>query len=247
MKENKYDEDKFFDAYSRMHRSIHGLKAAGEWPALKRLFPDFMGKRVLDIGCGYGWHTAYAAEQGASHVLGIDISERMIEAARQKNNYPNIQYLLVAMEDLDFDIGSFDVVISSLALHYTHDFGGICRKVHKSLADGGSFIFSVEHPIFTAHGLQDWIYDEDGFICHWPVDRYFAQGRRDTVFLGEKVVKYHRTISDYVKGLREAGFALMEIVEPQPTEEVLKNEPDMLNELRRPMMLLMAGRKGETT
>jgi len=218
MKENVYDNSKFFDAYGRMYRSIHGLDGAGEWHELRKLFPDFKGKRVLDIGCGYGWHCTYAAEQGASYVLGIDISERMLEIAGEKNKSPNVEYQKMAMEDIDFTEDSFDIVISSLALHYSPDFGDICRKVYKSLSGGGSFVFSVEHPIFTAHGLQAWIYDVNGEIYHWPVDRYFEQGRRDTTFLGEKVAKYHRTITGYVKGLTQAGFVLMDIVEPVPVD-----------------------------
>lgn len=64
MKENKYDEEIFFEKYSRMDRSRQGLQAAGEWSELQKLLPDFTGKRVLDLGCGYGWHCRYAAEQG---------------------------------------------------------------------------------------------------------------------------------------------------------------------------------------
>ena len=243
MKENKYDDDQFFKAYGSMSRSVHGLGAAGEWPVLKALLPDFNGKRVLDIGCGYGWHCNYAVEQGAFYALGVDISEKMLAIAREKSTSPNIEYLQVAMEDMDFDANSFDIVISSLALHYTLDFERVCRCVYKALTSGGSFVFSVEHPIFTAQGLQDWVYDSGGNISHWPVDQYFVQGRRDTVFLGENVVKYHRTLTAYVQALVGAGFSLMNIIEPAPNDEVLANEPDMRDELRRPMMLLFAVRK----
>ena len=244
MKENKYDDGNFFDVYSRMHRSIYGLGAAGEWHELKKLLPDFRGKRVLDIGCGYGWHCAYAVEQGAKYVLGTDISEKMLETAREKNHSPNIEYKQMAMEDIDFMEGSFDIVMSSLTLHYTPDYEDVCRRVYKSLTDGGSFVFSAEHPIFTAHGSQDWVYGEDGNISHWPVDRYFDEGKRDTMFLGENVVKYHRTIAGYVKGLMEVGFVLSKLVEPKPAEEMLENDFKMRNELRRPMMVLIVGRKG---
>ena len=48
--------------YSQMDRSKQGLCGAGEWQTLKSLLPDFKGKTVLDIGCGYGWHFVYAAE-----------------------------------------------------------------------------------------------------------------------------------------------------------------------------------------
>ena len=49
MKENKYDDPAFFDAYSRFPRSVEGLSAAGEWHALQKLLPDFRGKRVLAL------------------------------------------------------------------------------------------------------------------------------------------------------------------------------------------------------
>ena len=142
MKENKYDDGQFFDAYSRFARSVHGLSAAGEWHELKKLFPDFNNKRVLDIGCGYGWHCNYAAEQGAAYVLGTDISEKMLAVAKEKNASPIIEYKKMAMEDMDFEEGSFDVAISSLAMHYTPDFSLICHKLYKSLSDGGCFVFS---------------------------------------------------------------------------------------------------------
>lgn len=54
MKENHYDNETFFEAYSRFPRSVEGLRAAGEWHELKKLLPDFTDKRVLDLGCGFG-------------------------------------------------------------------------------------------------------------------------------------------------------------------------------------------------
>jgi len=243
MKENKYDDAAFFAEYSMMLRSVKGLSAAFEWPFLKTLMPDFRGKRVLDIGCGFGWHCNYAAEKGAAHVIGLDISEKMLEVSREKTTSPNVEYRKMPMEDIDFDDGAFDVVISSLALHYTPDFLGICEKVYKSLSDKGHFVFSVEHPIFTAHGLQKWAYDENGNVLHWPLDRYFEAGRRDTVFLGEKVVKYHRSLTEYVRGLMDTGFSLTGFVESAPSQEQLASNPDMKEELRRPMFLLLAGQK----
>ena len=73
-KENKYDDDIFFQKYSQMSRSQQGLAGAGEWETLRTLLPDFKDKRVLDLGCGYGWHCIYAMEHGASSVVGVDIS-----------------------------------------------------------------------------------------------------------------------------------------------------------------------------
>ena len=101
----------------RKRGDIEGLDAAGEWPAFKSLLPDMSGKSVLDLGCGFGWHCLYAREHGANRVLGIDLSEKMLQRTRAKTKDSRIEYRRSAIEDLEFDAGQFDFVISSLALH----------------------------------------------------------------------------------------------------------------------------------
>lgn len=206
MKENKYDCESFFQKYAQMLRSQKGLQGAGEWSELQKLLPDFHGKSVLDLGCGYGWHCKYAAEQGAATVLGTDISEKMLQKAVQINSAPQIKYQCIAMEDLVFPGETFDVVLSSLAFHYIKDFEPLVQNIAGWLKPGGNFVFSVEHPVFTAEGSQDWYYDQDGKILHFPVDNYYYEGRREAVFLGEKVIKYHRTLTTYLNTLLQNGF-----------------------------------------
>lgn len=242
MKENRYDDEQFFKKYSEMPRSREGLSGAGEWYALRQILPDFQGKRVLDLGCGYGWHCKYAADHGAVSVLGTDISHRMLEMAQQKNSDPRITYQCAAMEDLDFPAESFDCVISSLAFHYVKDFPGLAFRIGRWLKPGGDLVFSVEHPVFTAYGSQDWYYDADGNILHFPVDNYYYEGKRGAIFLGEHVVKYHRTLTTYLETLLQNGFILRHVVEPQPPENMM-DLPGMKDEMRRPMMLLAAARK----
>ena len=239
MKENKYDDPSFFEKYAQMPRSKNGLNSAGEWRELEKLLPDFRGKRVLDLGCGYGWHCIYAAEHGAESVTGIDLSEKMLSVAREKTAYPNVIYRRMAMEDADFPPHSFDAVISSLAFHYIADFESLCKNVSRWLNHSGSFVFSVEHPVFTAEGRQEWVDDEAGNHLFWPVDNYFLEGRRESAFLGERVIKYHRTVTGYVSALVQSGFALNNLVEPKPPDALLC-APGMPDELRRPMMLLFS-------
>ena len=97
----------------------------------------------------------YAAEQGASSVLGIDLSERMLSVAWEKSKFPPVQYQWCAIEDIVFSPESFDIVLSSLALHYVESFEKVAQKVASYLVCGGDFVFSVEHPVFTAYGSQD--------------------------------------------------------------------------------------------
>lgn len=243
MKENKYDDPVFFEKYAQMDRSRLGLQGAGEWKTLEPMLPDFAGRDVLDLGCGYGWHCAYAAEHGARSVLGLDISGKMLEVARGHHAASVIEYRRMAMEDADFADGSFDVVLSSLAFHYVADFGALVRKIVRWLRPGGDFVFSCEHPVFTAEGSQDWYRDEQGNILHFPVDNYYIEGRRQAVFLGERVTKYHRTLTSYVGALLSGGFTLTGLAEPQPPQEMIGTVPGMADELRRPMMLILSAKK----
>ncbi|WP_109700452.1 class I SAM-dependent methyltransferase [Chitinophaga deserti] len=243
MQQNKYDDPEFFLQYSRMPRSTQGLNAAGEWSVLRKMLPPLEGKTVLDLGCGFGWHCRYAREQGAAQVTGIDISEKMLEQARQATSDEAITYRRLAIEDIDYPAGSFDVVLSSLALHYVAPYADVCRKVFSCLQPGGSFVLSTEHPIFTALPQQDWYTDAAGKRLHWPVDRYQDQGLRHTTFLGHTVAKYHRTLEALLNGLLEAGFQLQSVAEPQPTAEILAAYPEMQDETRRPIFLLVAALK----
>lgn len=243
MKQNKYDDPAFFAKYSQMARSTGGLDAAGEWPAFRALLPNLRGKRVLDLGCGFGWHCRYAREQQARSVVGVDLSEKMLERARADTSDPAIEYRRIAIEDVDFPAESFDVILSSLALHYVERFDRVCLQAQRSLTPGGSFIFSVEHPIFTTLAAQDWYYDAHGARLHWPVDHYQEEGRRQARFLEDEVVKYHRTIATYVNTLLDANFTLRRLAEPQPTPELIAKHPDWADETRRPMFLLIAADK----
>ena len=115
---NEYDNEKFFKQYANMARSQNGLSAAGEWHQLKPLFPQLQGKKVLDLGCGYGWHCKFAIEQGAEQALGIDLSQKMIAEAQRRNADKRIQYRVCGIEEYDYPKNTWDCVISNLALHY---------------------------------------------------------------------------------------------------------------------------------
>ncbi|HWL25375.1 MULTISPECIES: class I SAM-dependent methyltransferase [Bacillales] len=243
MKQNKYDDAVFFSEYEKMPRSVKGLEGAGEWPVLKSLFPELKNKSVLDLGCGFGWHCRYAREHQASSVIGVDISEKMLETAREKTDDPLITYIKMPIEDINFSDAQFDVVISSLAFHYIKSFDTICEKVYQYLKPGGSFIFSVEHPIFTSRDEQDWYYDDQGNRLHWPVDNYQSEEVRNTTFLTENVIKYHRTISTYINDLIHIGFKIKAVKEPMATEEMVRNDPGMKDENRRPMFLIISVEK----
>lgn len=235
---SEYDKEGFFEEYGKMLRSRNGLASAGEWHQLKPLFPPLQGKRVLDLGCGYGWHCKFAAEQGAAQVVGIDLSCKMIEEAKKRSSERQIEYRVCGIEEYEYPEQAWDCVISNLALHYIENIEAIFQKVHRSLKPGGIFLFNIEHPVFTAGVGQDWIYTEEGTPRHWPVDRYFIPGERHTKFLGWDVTKQHHTLTQILMGLLNNGFELEAVEEAVPPPEMM-DIPGIEDELRRPMMLLV--------
>ena len=85
---------------------------------MRALLPDLAGRRIVDLGCGFGWFSRFAVEQGATSVLGLDISENMIDRARSETATAAITYAIADLEHLQLDEGAFDFAYSSLAFHY---------------------------------------------------------------------------------------------------------------------------------
>src|SRR5262245_57412633 len=89
-----------------------------EWPALRALLPDMKGKRVVDLGCGYGWFCRWARNAGAREILGIDVSEKMLARARSEPEQTGILYQRDDLETLRLPEAAFDLAYSSLVIHY---------------------------------------------------------------------------------------------------------------------------------
>src|SRR5260221_6062158 len=243
MTQNIYDDEGFFAGYSRLPRSVEGLDAATEWPALRALLPDLRGRAVLDLGCGFGWFCRWAREQGAACVLGIDISEKMLTRARDATEDTAITYARADMEQLELPLASFDLVYSSLALHYVDDLETLMAKVYRSLVPGGSLVVSVEHPIFTAPAPPGWSVDAAGRKT-WPVDGYLDEGPRSTDWLAKGVIKQHRTLATYINMLLRLGFTLSHVEECGPTADQIAARPNLADERERPPFLLVAAKTG---
>ena len=242
MTQNIYDDEEFFAGYSRLRRSVEGLDGAPEWPALRALLPNLSGLKVLDLGCGFGWFCRWARQQGAAYVLGIDVSEKMLARARGEADDPAITYRNADMEKLDLPANSFNLVYSSLALHYVGNLNGLMLQVDRSLVRGGRLVFSVEHPIFTAPSDPNWSPNAAGRNI-WPVDGYLDEGPRSTNWLAQGVIKQHRTLATYINMLVGLGFSILYIEEWGPTEEQIAAQPNWADEQQRPPFLLVAARR----
>lgn len=164
MKENKYDDNIFFRKYSQMSRSQKGLAGAGEWETLKKMLPDFKGKRVLDLGCGYGWHCIYAMENGASSVVGVDISHKMLDLAKSKRQLTNTVYLNMNAEQLNFN-EKFDFIVSRTTFHHLDDIASVIQQMKELLNEEGRIVIldnvsEVETPptyVYKLGAIQEFL------------------------------------------------------------------------------------------
>ncbi|MDB5540014.1 MAG: SAM-dependent methyltransferase [Devosia sp.] len=239
MAQNIYDDPAFFEGYSQFTRSREGLAGASEWPSLKAMLPPLNGARVLDLGCGFGAFCRYAVEQGAADVLGIDISEKMLDDARGRGPGLPIRYERADLEAYEPPPGAFDLVFSSLAVHYLADFEAFVARVTRALKPGGRFVFSMEHPVFAARANPEFVKDADGHMVG-AVDDYLREGKRLTNWIADGVVKYHRLISTTINTLQWSGLRLDQIEEWRATDADVAAHPEWAEQRYQPMFLLMA-------
>jgi SAM-dependent methyltransferase len=239
-----YDDPEFFAAYDDM-RALEGtLNEIVETPALVSLMPKLQGIMAADLGCGMGAMCHWLIAQGAASVVGFDSSEKMLARAKQESpTIENLRFEHAELDRIDLAESSFHLIVSGLALHYAADFQKIARRVSLALRPGGSFIFSVEHPIITC-GERNWVLRDDGARAHWPVDHYLDEGSRKVSWLGfVDVPRYHRTVSSYVNALLDAGLLLKRLNEPGPSRDDMTNWPRLKDQRRRPPFLVIRADK----
>jgi SAM-dependent methyltransferase len=242
MTQNIYDDQTFFEGYAQLNRSVNGLEGAPEWPALKAMLPDVQSANVIDLGCGYGWFCRHIREQGAAQVLGLDVSEKMLNKARSMTADAGIEYRREDLEQLRLPAETYSLAYSSLTLHYIQALPELLTTVFQSLVPGGHFVFSAEHPIFTTPSQPGWIIGKNGEKT-WPVDGYQREGKRITHWFAEGVIKQHRKLATYINLLIEAGFMITHLDEWGPSAEQLMSIPALSEEAERPMMFLLSAQK----
>lgn len=248
MKQNIYDIKIFSEAYDKMRYENRGKNANDlvEIPNFRKLIPDLNNKKVLDLGCGYGENDIYCRKLGAKAVLGIDISEHMLKIAMNNNKDKGISYKLMAMEDIGKLEEKFDVVISSLAIHYVKNYDKLIKDIYDLLNEDGILIFSIDHPLRIANKFEPWMekkYTEINGKWFLLVSDYNREGIREKEWNGVMVKKYHRNFSSLINGLVNSGFKIDEILEPIPDEEAIKIIPKYINQYDRPYFLFIRAKK----
>jgi SAM-dependent methyltransferase len=179
-----------------------------EQPAMLDLLPAVEGKRVLDAGCGPGTYTETLLDRGAD-VVGVDASEELLSIARDRVGDRAEFRQLDLRDGLDqFDTNAFDLVCSSLVLHYIADWKSLFEDFRRVIRPGGHLCFSVGNPVHSVDLFEDFDYHEvTERIAHWTVD-------------GEDLSfpTYPRSFEAQTHPLLENDFVIEKIVEPEPLD-----------------------------
>jgi 2-polyprenyl-3-methyl-5-hydroxy-6-metoxy-1,4-benzoquinol methylase len=168
----------------------------------------------------------------------------MLGVARAERSHPRVTYVRESIEQATFAAYRFDLVVSSMAIHYVADYRGLVQRIARWLSPAGLLVYSTEHPVYLTRASTDgWVRDAAGQPLHWAVDAYADEGLREEHWFKDGVQKYHRTVASLLNGLIDAGLSLERVLEPVPSEEQLARRPDWAHEGRRPFCLLVRARK----
>ncbi len=241
---HKTDQDVARSWDQNADQSAHDVRAGYDiyrdlftFPAFLQFLPGINGLNIVDFGCGEGTNTRALARMGA-RMTGLDVSGRMIEHARRAEEQEplGIAYQLGSCsQPSGLPDGTYDAVISTMALMDLPDINGAMREAHRLLRPGGFLCFSVLHPCFITPGLH-WKKDAGGQTTGLCVSRYFDSSHFTEHWrFGDRppeedvepfaVPRFPRTISHYINAVISAGFHLSQIGEPQPTATACETTP----------------------
>ncbi|MEV0440880.1 class I SAM-dependent methyltransferase [Streptomyces spectabilis] len=194
-------------------------------PAMLDLAGDVRGLRVLDLGCGGGHYAAAFLERGAAHVTGVEGSQSLLAAARERVGERAVLRRHDLEEPLDFLRDEvFDVVVMALVLHHVEARGQLLAEVRRVLRPGGTLLVSTTHP------TSDWTYFGGS---------YFADDRVELPFGDGFTLTYRRmTLEVFLGELLGAGFLVEKLVEPRAMEEARRVDPRRYDKTHRQPLFL---------
>jgi toxoflavin synthase len=133
------------------------------------LLGDVRGERVLDAACGHGLYARLLKQRGAARVVGVDLSEPLLEVARgiERRSPLGIEYRHADVRD-PLDLGVFDLVTAAWLLPFAEtpaQLGALCAGLHERLAPGGR-LAGITSSTDLAPDLRS--YDRYGLTAHAP-------------------------------------------------------------------------------
>ncbi len=241
--------DKITKDYINFRKSGESMNELIEIPAMKELVGNLKGLKVLDAGCGFGDYSFWAFEQGVKEVVGVDISDKMINAAKERSQKKgvNIEFIQSDLSDLGvFNDNYFDLIMSSIVISYFDDLNKYFKEFARVLKKKGRFVFSDVHPI----RLSGWIEKDRGkYILQ--IKNYLDARKVETSDLWknekgeyEVIRSYYYPLSDIIRALKNTGFLIEDINEPKPLKRMKSVLPKKYSRLCQiPLFILISAIK----
>lgn len=175
------------------------------------------GRTLLEVGCGAGQGARWAAAQGA-RVVALDLSVGQLRhlGVRLRASSPALRAAVCALQGdaahLPLAGGCIDAAFSAYgALPFTPHADRVLAEVRRVLRPGGRWVFAVTHPIRWAFPDDPGPAGLSATLSYFDRRPYLEHGLDGALTYAE----YHRTVGDWVRLLRAAGFVLDDLVEPQ--------------------------------
>jgi ubiquinone/menaquinone biosynthesis C-methylase UbiE len=207
-------------------------------PAFFKLIGEVKGKAILDLACGEGYNSRILAKKGGK-VIGIDISEKLIEFARQEEvrKRLKIRYYVMDACRIGFPENSFDLITCFMALQDIWNFEKAISQVARVLNNGGKFIFSIPHPCFETMTVN--VRRINATERYFGVVRHHIQWDMKRLANQFTTTAFHRTLTDYSNALYKNKLFISRFIEPKPTPRGLRKYPPLRKILLRPQSIVI--------
>ena len=191
--------------------------------------------RIFDLGCGEGYVSRQLINRGAASVVAIDISEKMIDAAKSIET-EGISYSVGDARSMaEYDSESFDLVLAMFLFNYLNveESAQTIKEIFRILKPGGRFVMAVPHPSLPFLRKKEFPFYFE------PNGNYFSG--RNTLFPGQiwrldrvpvNVQCVHKTWEDYFACFNAAGFSKIPTVkELRINETHIEQDPEFFTPL----------------
>ena len=197
-------------------------------PAALRILDVQPGERVLDACCGQGVLARELACSRVAEVVGVDLSDQLIAAARSRSaGDARLKFVVGDARELDEILtrNSFDAAACIMAVHDLAEIDPVYAAVARVLKPGGRFVQIMTHPCFRLPRQSAWGWDAERKIQYRRMDRY-ATAMTVPISIApsgeaaEQTTYHHRPLADILGPLGRAGLPVIACEELYTHHEV---------------------------